>query len=468
MDGDRIRGGRLDQCGYAVAFSDAHPALTPTQARVEAERCYYCYDAPCIEACPTGIDIPGFIARIADGNLRGSAETILRSNIFGGSCARVCPTEILCEQACVRTAQENKPVVIGALQRHATDWQMRTGSQPFRRAPTTGRRVAVVGAGPAGLACAHRLAMHGHEVVVFEAKAKGGGLNEYGIAAYKLPDEFAQRELEFILGVGGIEVRHGQKLGEQVTLAALRAEYDAVFLGVGQGAVRALSLPAAGASAAGDAASLAGVLDAVDFIRALRQAEDKATVPVGDRVVVIGGGNTAVDAAMQAKRLGAAEVTIAYRRGPEHMSATGFEQDWARTSNIRIRYWSVPIALHGADGTVTGIEFETAGGARELEPADMVLKAVGQLFDPEPFGEILAISGGRIAVDSEGRTSLPMVYAGGDCTAGNDLTVVAVAEGRDAAEAIHRALTNAPATLPADATTAAPRPVRGMEKMANG
>jgi len=429
-----IRPARLDPEVLRVNFGDAHAALTPTQARVEAERCYYCYDAPCIEACPTGIDIPSFIEKIADGNLRGSAETILSANIFGGACARVCPTEILCEQACVRTAQENKPVTIGALQRHATDFLMAEGRHPFVRAPETGRHVAVVGAGPAGLSCAHRLSMLGHRVTVYEAKPKGGGLNEYGVAAYKLPDTFAQAELDFILGIGGITVQHGYRLGENLSLAGLRRHHHAVFLGVGQMAVRALHL---------SNAPLSGVMDAVDFIAQLRQAPDKAQVPVGTRVVVIGGGNTAIDAAMQAKRLGATDVTIAYRRGPEHMSATRYEQDWARTSGIRIRYWSVPKALHGRDGHVAQIEYEGTGHGPEIEPVDMVLKAVGQLLDEAPLhaeADVPLIEGGRIVVDADGLTSLPLVYAGGDCTPGPDLTVAAVQDGKLAALAIHAAL----------------------------
>lgn len=437
----RIRAGRLDANLLADNFADAHPALSPAKARVEAERCYFCYDAPCIEACPTGIDIPSFIAKIVDGNLRGSVETILSANIFGGACARVCPTEILCEQACVRTTQENKPVTIAALQRHATDALMQHGIHPFARSPETGRHIAVVGAGPAGISCAHRLAMLGHRVTVYEARPKGGGLNEYGVAAYKLAGDFAQDELDFILRIGGITILHDRRLGRDIDLDTLRRTHDAVFLGIGQTAVRALTL---------SDTPLTGVLDAVDFIAGLRQAPDKRAVPVGARVVVIGGGNTAIDAAMQAKRLGARDVTIAYRRGPEHMSATGFEQDWARTSGIRIRTWCTPRRLHGAQGMVTGIEFEDTGSGPDIEPADMVLKAVGQLFDAGSLGSgaiVPDIAGGRIMVDADGRTSLPMVYAGGDCTPGPDLTVSAVQDGKLAALAIHAALVPANVTI---------------------
>ena len=226
--------GRLSLAEYAANFSDAHPPLTPVQARLEADRCYYCFDAPCTTACPTGIDIPTFIARIAQDNLRGAAHTILEENILGGMCARVCPTEVLCEQACVRNTNESKPVEIGLLQRHATDAYFAKPGQPmFTRAPASGRKVAVVGGGPAGLSCAHRLAMLGHAVVLFDAKAKLGGLNEYGIASYKTTGGFAQKEVDWLLSIGGIEVRSRQRLGHDIHLDALVNDFDAVFLGLG-------------------------------------------------------------------------------------------------------------------------------------------------------------------------------------------------------------------------------------------
>src|SRR5262249_40954507 len=217
------------------------PPLDPQRALVEADRCYFCHDAPCVQACPTGIDIPGFIRKIQTGNLKGSAITILEQNIFGGACARVCPTEVLCEQACVRNLAEDKPVTIGLLQRHATDWLFENGIQPFARGARTGRRVAVVGGGPAGLACAHRLAMLGHDVTVFDARPKLGGLNEYGIAAYKVPNDFAQREVAFILSLGGIQVRTDTALGRDIALSMLRRDFDAIFLGLGLAGVNALA-----------------------------------------------------------------------------------------------------------------------------------------------------------------------------------------------------------------------------------
>lgn len=428
-----IAAARLDASTLARNFADAHPALTPHEALVESRRCYFCYDAPCVQACPTAIDIPGFIRKINTGNVRGSALRILEANIFGGSCARVCPTEVLCEGACVRTAEEDRPVRIGALQRHATDWLMDREPTPFARAAETGRRVAVVGAGPAGLACAHRLALHGHSVTVFDAQPKPGGLNEYGIAAYKLADDFAQREVAFILSVGGITVEHDRRLGGDLDLDTLRRDHDAVFLAIGQAGVRALGL---------DGEALDGVFDAVDFIAALRQEPDKAMLPIGRRVVVIGGGNTAIDAATQARRLGAEDVTIVYRRGPESMGATRGEQEWAQVNGVRIRHWATPRRFVAGTQGVAAVEFlrtqPGAEGGFTLE-ADMVLKAVGQLFDPTPT-PTLAVSGGRIVVDEQRQTSLPGLYAGGDCVAGADLTVSAVQDGKLAAEAIHASL----------------------------
>lgn len=430
----RIEAGRLDAATLARNFADAHAPLTPARAAVEADRCYYCYDAPCIEACPTGIDIPGFIRRIAAHDLKGAGETILSANILGGSCARVCPTEILCEGACVRTLAGDGAVEIGALQRHATDHVMERGLQPFSRAPFTGRRIAIVGAGPAGLACTHALAMRGHGVTIFEARPRPGGLNEYGVAAYKLAGDFAQEEIAWLLGIGGIELAYDHPIASPAALSTLRASHDAVFLALGHGGVRALS---AGANEF-PGENLGGVEDAVAFIARLRSAVDKASVPVGDRVVVIGGGNTAIDAAMQASRLGAREVTMLYRRGPGDMSATAFEREWAQTSGIQILFDAVPHSFDADDdepGHVAAVNVFVRGEPRVIA-ADMVLKAIGQFYDA-PLGDTLALESGRIAVDPEGRTSLQGVYAGGDCTKGADLTVVAVADGKRAAIAIH-------------------------------
>jgi len=441
-----IAPGRLAPAEYHSNFGDIETPLGRAEALVDSSRCYFCYDAPCIEACPTGIDIPGFIRKIATGNVKGAAVTIFEQNIFGGACARVCPTEILCERACVRMTGEGRPVNIGALQRYATDHFFELGVEPFQRAPDTGRRVAVVGGGPAGLACAHRLALLGHEVTVFEAREKLGGLNEYGIAAYKLPHDFAQAEVNFVLGLGGIEARTGQALGRDLTLSALREQFDAVFLAMGFAGVNAL---------AAEGEDLAGVEDAVAYIARLRQTADKSTLPIGRRVVVIGGGNTAIDIAVQAKRLGAEDVTMVYRRGPSHMSATDHEQSFAQVNGVKIKHWARPLRLLTESRHVSAVEFEytrlegdslVGTGERFTLGADMVFKAIGQLLLPDPLHEdgrlLLEMKHGRIRVDETHATSLPGVYAGGDCVdTGHDLTVQAVEDGKRAAEAIDRYLT---------------------------
>lgn len=457
-----IKPGRLSAEQLSANFADAHPPLDSKNAVIEASRCYYCYDAPCIKACPTGIDIPSFIRKISTGNLKGSAHDILSANIMGGMCARVCPTEILCEDKCVRNAEGHKPVEIGALQRYATDALFGSGVQLFARSAPTGRRVAVVGGGPAGLSCAHRLAMLGHDVTVYEARDKLAGLNEYGIAAYKTVDGFAQREVDYILAIGGITVKTGVMLGRDVTLSALRRDYDAVFLGLGLGGVNALGA---------EGEDLPGVRNAVDFIADLRQAPDLAALPVGRRVVVIGGGNTAVDAAVQSKKLGAEDVTLVYRRGPRQMSATCVEQDFAQTNGVTVKHWLAPRRVLAEGGAVTGVEFAytatdasgrlTETGETRIISCDVVLKAIGQTFVPAPVTEggveLLQLVKGRIAVDETGCTSLPGVWAGGDCVAGGqDLTVAGVEDGKRAALAIDAWL-RAPAA--ADTVTAEPAPL---------
>ena len=443
---DGLAAGRLTPADYRENFSDIHPPLGPAQAVIEAERCYYCHDAPCVEACPTGINIPSFIHRIAEDNLSGAARKILEANIFGGMCARVCPTENLCEGACVRQIHEEQPVKIGLLQRRAVDDVMERGERLFSRGTDIGGRVAIVGGGPAGLACAHRLAELGRRPVVLERREKLGGLNEYSIAAYKVPDEFARREVEYILSIGGIEVQTGRALGGDFSLSDLRAEYDAVFLAVGLDAVNELGLKNEGA--------LEGVMNAVDFIENLRQAENLADVPVGRRVIVIGGGMTATDAAAQARRLGAEDATIVYRRGPEEMPASEKETGFVQTSDVRVKFWATPRKFLAENGRVLGVEFEytemrdgklrTAGDTFTLA-GDMVLKAIGQKLVPPDLGgegEMLSMDGGKIAVNEERKTSLENVWAGGDCAAiGQDLTVWAVEDGKTAANAIHRALT---------------------------
>ncbi|PZX14850.1 NAD(P)-dependent oxidoreductase [Celeribacter halophilus] len=433
-----ITAGRLPEESYAAQFSDLHPVLDEHEALVAADRCYFCHDAPCMTACPTSIDVPLFIRQIMTGTPEAAAKTILEQNILGGMCARVCPTETLCEEVCVREVAEGKPVEIGRLQRYATDILMEKGEHPFTRAEPTGKTVAVVGAGPAGLSAAHRLAMYGHDVVMFDARPKSGGLNEYGIASYKAPDGFAQKEVDWLMQIGGITVVNGKKLGAELSLEGLKSEYDAVFLAIGLAGVNALRA---------EGEDKGGVLDAVDFISELRQAEDLSKLPVGRNVVVIGGGMTAVDAAVQAKLLGAQNVSMVYRRGRARMSASEYEQDLAASKGVQIFYNAAPVAVYG-NGSVTEVEFEyTAEDGGTLKgtgetfrlPADQVFKAIGQTLDGVP--DEVEITGGKIAVDAVGRTSVSGIWAGGDCaTGGEDLTVTAVAEGRDAAEDIHAKL----------------------------
>ncbi len=459
-----VRPGRLAAAEYANAFADASPRLTRPQALLEAERCLYCFDAPCATACPTSIDVPSFIRRIADDNLRGAARAILESNPLGGMCARVCPTENLCEAACVRNTQEGKPVAIGRLQRHAVDALMESASpQIFTRAPATGKTVAVVGAGPAGLACAYTLARNGHNVVIFDARPKAGGLNEYGLASYKTPNHFAQAEVRWLLAIGGISVRNSWKLENAAQLETLRKDFDAVFLGMGLAGTSALGIP-------GEA--MAGVRDAVDFIAELRQCADLSTLPVGRRVVVIGGGMTAVDAAVQSRLLGAETVHMVYRRGPEGLSASQVEQEWAQTHGVTIAHWLAPVEIIGTlddagPGMVGAVTDDASGvnhvrgvrfarqemvngrlmptGESVVRRADMVLKAIGQkLGNPMLTDAGLTLQDGRIATDGVGQTNLTGVWAGGDCRAGGlDLTVQAVEHGKQSALAIHAYLTRA-------------------------
>ncbi|WP_248323364.1 MULTISPECIES: NAD(P)-dependent oxidoreductase [unclassified Caballeronia] len=413
----------------ACEFSDVAPLLDATAAAAASSRCHYCYDAPCVQACPTRIDIPGFIRKIGNGNLKGAASDILSANPLGGMCARVCPTEILCEGSCVRNHPGDEPVQIGALQRHATDWAMSNDVALFSRAPETGRRIAIIGAGPAGLACAYRLALAGHRAVIFDARNKPGGLNEFGIAAYKTVDDYAQREIEWLHSIGGIEIRTGQALGRDFALDELRKQYDAVFIALGLAGVRELAL---------EGESLNGVMNAVDFIEQVRQADDLASVPVGRRVVVIGGGNTAVDACVQSRKLGATSVTMAYRRGVENMSATWAEREFAQTHGVHIVTHAQPVRLIGENGQVTGVEFQRDAERFVIE-ADMVLKAIGQTLVPVGIGrELLTLDGGRIVTDENRQTTLAKVWAGGDCATheGLDLTVQAVQDGKLAAASI--------------------------------
>lgn len=433
---------RLSNDDIEKNFDDMHPPLSTSEALIESDRCYFCYDAPCTKACPTGIDIPQFIQKIRSNNIEGSAHTILLENIMGGMCSRVCPTEILCEEVCVRNTHEDKPVNIGLLQRFATDPVIENNVSLFERGQETGKQVAIVGAGPAGLACAHRLSMLGHSVVIFNRDAKAGGLNEYGIAAYKTIDDFAKREVEYILGIGGIDLRCGQAMGIDFTLADIQSEFDAVFLGFGLSGINTLGIANEDAD---------GMEDAVDYIADLRQAEEMSDLPVGRRVIVIGGGMTAIDIAVQSKRLGAEQVDIVYRRGPEQMGASAYEQEFAQKSGVSIRHWASPRKVL-LDDHVTGMEFVAttlADDGKLLETdntwsinADVIFKAVGQNIPPEMLGDSTEkpeLEFGKMKVDKNGKTSLANVWAGGDCAFGHDdLTVSAVQNGKVAAIDIDR------------------------------
>ena len=420
----------------AENFSDIHPCLTPIQAREACNHCLYCYDAPCITACPTGIDIPTFIHEISTKNTKSAARTIFSENIMGGTCARACPTEILCEQACVRNKSDEKPVNIGQLQRFAVDHYMASSEpHPFSKAPDTGKKIAVIGAGPAGLSCAHRLAMSGHNVDIFDAEGKAGGLNEYGLAAYKMADDFAAREVVFILEIGGITVHTNKQLGRDFHLEELEESYDAVFIGIGLSGARALGIEGEG---------LNGVRDAIDFIKDVRQLDDLSNFKLGENIVVIGGGNTAIDAAIQAKRLGTASVSLVYRRGPTQMSATQWEQDLAASNHVNIYHWASPDEIIG-DGQIEAIRFDRTAikdgkmvntGKKMILPCDHLFKAIGQTMDTNMF-DGLEINGGKINVDDNMTTSKAGVFAGGDCTQiGEDLTVEAVEQGKRAAMSI--------------------------------
>jgi dihydropyrimidine dehydrogenase (NAD+) subunit PreT len=436
--GTDIAAGRLSKAQLAQNFTDLHPPLSSREALVEADRCFFCYDAPCQTACPTSIDIPQFIREISGGHPKSAAKTIFDQNILGGMCARVCPTETLCEEACVRNTSEDQPVKIGLLQRYATDVAMEEKKHPYTRAAKTGKKVAVMGAGPAGLACAHRLAMHGHDVTVFEARKKSGGLNEFGIAAYKSVDDFARKEVDFILAIGGIRIENSKK----PKLAELQKKFDAVFVGVGLGGVNDLGIK-------ND--DVKGIEDAVDYIAELRQAKDLGKMKVGRKVVVIGGGMTAIDVAVQSKLLGAEDVTVLYRRGQSQMKASQFEQDLAQTKGVKIKHWVAPKKVLTEKRRAVGLKCDYMTEKKgKLVPtgetfdiaADTIFKAIGQTY-VDAAGGALKLVGGRIVVDSEKRTSVSGIWAGGDCAAGGqDLTVAAVDDGRRAAESIHAYLSN--------------------------
>jgi dihydropyrimidine dehydrogenase (NAD+) subunit PreT len=436
-----IKSHRLPAKQIEENFADIAPLLTDKQVLVASERCLFCYDAPCIKACPTSIDIPLFIRKINTGNAHGAAKEILSANIMGGSCARVCPTETLCEEACVRNTHEDAPVSIGRLQRYAVEHLDSSRGYPFTRAADTGKHIAIVGAGPAGLACAHRLAREGHQVTIFEAASKPGGLNEYGIAQYKLVNNYAQQEVDFVLQIGGIEIKYDTALGKDISLSELRNQHDAVFLGMGMADVNNLNI-------AGE--DLPGVEDAVAYIEALRQSKDLAELPVASKVIVIGAGMTAIDIAVQSKKLGAEQVSIVYRRDRQAMGASEHEQDLAQRHGVQFVCNAQPHKIIGDQNGIRAMEFKRTETSEQGKlvttdesitlPCDMVFKAIGQQFKSSIFDTESTPAldkRGRISVDKTFLTSLPKVYAGGDCINGKDLVVEAVDHGNKAALAIH-------------------------------
>ena len=435
-----IKKSRFSEKEYSENFGEIHPPFNKHETMVEGDRCYYCYDAPCIDACPTGINIPLFIRQITSGNPEGAAKTIFDENILGGMSARVCPTETLCQEACVRNTGEDRPVKIGLLQRYATDTLMEAKEHPYKREKTNGKRIAIVGGGPAGLSCAHRLAMKGYSITIFDSKKKLGGLNEYGIAAYKSLENFAERETKFVLSIGGIEHKLNSTLGKDITLEELQNDYDAVFLGLGLSGVNHLMLEGEDSEA---------IDDAVNYIEDLRQSQNLADLPVGRKVVVIGGGMTAIDMAVQIKKLGSEEVTIVYRRGQKDMSASIEEQQNAQNNGVLIRHWSKPSKLLINEKTVNGVEFEytenkngklVATGEKFSIKADMVFRAIGQTFESS-IDNLPKLENGRILVDNNYKTTVSGIWAGGDCVKdGEDLTVSAVEAGKIAANSIHNEL----------------------------
>jgi dihydropyrimidine dehydrogenase (NAD+) subunit PreT len=438
-----ITNNRLTPGQYEENFRDIRPPFgTRDAALVEAHRCLFCYDAPCTKSCPTGIDVPKFIQQIVTGNIKGSASTIFHANIMGGGCSRVCPVEKLCEGACVYNLMEEEAIPIAKLQRYSTERAIKEKWPIFGRKPSTGKKVAIIGAGPAGLSCAHTLAREGIDSVIFEKENRGGGLMTYGIAAYKVTPEFCKEEVDYILSIGGIEIKYGVELGGNISLAQLQQDYDAVYLGFGVGLARQLEIPGE---------ELEGVVDAIRFIYDIR-TKGYPAVPVGDKVAVIGMGMTAIDAATQARRLGASEVTLVYRRTQQEMPCTVTELDIAKNDGCRIAWLAAPKELKGSEGKVTQLvchvmepgEPDASGrrapadtGAILTLDVDMVIRAVGQI----PFESLAAGSGirhnkGKIATGAGSATSIAGVFAGGDCVNGGKEVVDAVQAGKEGAAAI--------------------------------
>ncbi|MFT3910188.1 MAG: NAD(P)-dependent oxidoreductase [Ferruginibacter sp.] len=438
-----IQNNRLTKDQYEQNFSDIHPPFeTHGAALVEANRCLFCYDAPCIKACPTSINVPKFIKQITTDNIKGSAHTIFLSNIMGAGCSKVCPVEKLCEGSCVFNLMDEPPIPIAKLQRYSTEKAMEKKWQLFKRKESNGKKVAIVGAGPAGLSCAHVLSREGVDVTIYEKEKLGGGLMTYGIAAYKVTPQFCKDEVDYITSIGGIDIKYGKELGKDIKLEELQKKYDAVYLGFGVGLARQLNIPGE---------NLEGMVDAINFIYDIR---DKGynKVAVGDKVAVIGMGMTAIDAATQAKRLGASEVTMLYRRTKEEMPCTEKELDIAMLDGCNIMWLTAPKEAMGVNGKLTALKGEVmklgepdASGRRSPVPTgeefvidvDMVIKAAGQ----EPFDSMVRASGlnnnyGKVSIDKNCATNIEGVFAGGDCVNGGKEVVDAVQAGKDGAIAI--------------------------------
>ncbi len=438
-----IQNNRLSKEQYAENFSDIHPPFeTADAALVEANRCLFCYDAPCMKSCPTSIDVPKFIKQISTDNIKGSAHTIFSSNIMGAGCSKVCPVEKLCEGSCVYNFMEEEPISIARLQRYSTEKAMAKNWQLFKRKESTGKKVAIIGAGPAGLSCAHVLSREGIDVTIFEKESKGGGLMTYGIAAYKVTPQFCEDEVNYILGIGGIEIKYNQEFGKDISLAQLKKDFDAVYLGIGVGVARKLDIPGE---------KLEGVVDAIQFIYDIR-ANGYSTVPVGDKVVVIGMGMTAIDAATQAKRLGAKEVTLVYRRTEAEKPCTDVELDIAKLDGCEIIWLAAPAKVKGSNGKVKQLVCSVmklgdpdASGRRSpvdtgetfTLDVDMVIKAAGQV----PFEKLvnkykLDNKNGKLIIKDKAATNIKGVFAGGDAVNGGKEVVDAVQAGKDGAHAI--------------------------------
>lgn len=432
-------------------FVELKGKMTKNEAIEEANRCLYCYDAPCIKACPTSIQIPNFIKKIASGNMKGSATTILEANPIGASCARVCPTEELCEGACVLNSS-TKPIKIGELQRYATDWAMETNAQLFKAGPHNGQKIAIVGAGPAGLSAARELSRLGYQVTIYEAEAKAGGLGSYGIVAFRLPNDVVDWEVEQIEQLG-VDIQTNTAVGVDISADEILAQYDSVILAVGMGAVPNLGI---------DGEELEGVHDAIEFIRKTKMGPLTNDI-VGKRVAVIGAGNTAIDGATSAVRLGADNVQILYRRTEKEMTAYKFEYEFAKQDGVEFKWLTAPKKIIGNKaGKVTGIECvkmklgeagpdgrqrpEEVKGSNFIIEVDAVIKAIGQtrfVSLIEAFG--LAHTNGVVDIDETTmQTSNDKVFACGDVVFGNGqgeaMVVTAVQQGKDAAYKIHERL----------------------------